>query len=107
MPIYMLENPTVWETHRFTSPFLTVILAGADGSADPGRGGVPGGKSPQNVVDDNKEDWKSTLSSTAKLVAYAVRETSDAFPPLKSVAGGLCAVLENYEVRYTYTRFTL
>ena len=52
------------------------------------------------AVDENRPDWKSTVSSSAKLVLRAVRDSSDAFGPLKSVAGGLCFILENSEVRY-------
>ena len=46
-----------------------------------------------------KSDWKSAAVSTAKLLLRGVRDSADAFGPLKSVAGGLCFVLENYEVR--------
>ena len=53
------------------------------------------------VGDDGKEDWKSTVSDTAKLLLRAVSDSADAFPPLKSVAGGLCFILENYEVWLT------
>jgi len=52
-----------------------------------------------NVADENKSNWKSTASATAKLLLRGVRESADAFPPLKSVAGGLCFILENCEVR--------
>jgi len=45
-----------------------------------------------------KSSWKSTASSTAKLLLRTVEKSSDAFPPLKSVAGGLCAILDNCEV---------
>jgi len=41
---------------------------------------------------------KSLASSTAKLFLRGVNESADAFPPLKSVAGGLCYILENCEV---------
>ena len=51
--------------------------------------------------DDGKEDWQSTVSDTAKLFLRSVRDSADAFPPLKSVAGGLCFILENYEVWLT------
>ena len=51
-------------------------------------------------VDENRPDWGSTASSSAKLVLRAVRDSADAFGPLKSVAGGLCFILENCEVRY-------
>ena len=46
----------------------------------------------------DKEDWKHTASSAAKLLLRTVERTSDAFPPLKSVAAGLCAILDNCEV---------
>ena len=39
------------------------------------------------------------MSATAKLILRGVRDSSDAFGPLKSVAGGLCFVLENCEVQ--------
>ena len=50
------------------------------------------------AVDENRPGWKSTASSSAKLVLRAVRDSADAFGPLKSVAGGLCFILENCEV---------
>ena len=49
---------------------------------------------------ENRPDRKSTASSSAKLVLHAVRDSADAFGPLKSIAGGLCFILENCEVRY-------
>ena len=49
--------------------------------------------------EENRPGWKSTASSSAKLILRAVRDSSDAFGPLKSVAGGLCFILENCEVR--------
>ena len=48
---------------------------------------------------ENESDWKSTASSSAKLLLRGVRDSADAFGPLKSVAGGLCFILENCEVR--------
>ena len=52
------------------------------------------------VADDNRPGWTSTASSLAKLVLRAVRDSADAFGPLKSVTGGLCFILENCEVRW-------
>ena len=46
----------------------------------------------------SKSKLKSLTSSTAKLLLYGVKESSDAFPPLKSVAGGLCFIMDNCEV---------
>ena len=54
---------------------------------------------PSAVTNENKSNWKSTLSVSAKLVLRGVRDSADAFGPLKSVAGGLCFILENCEVR--------
>ena len=47
---------------------------------------------------DKKSSWKSTAFATAKLLLRGVRDSADAFGPLKSVAGGLCFILENCEV---------
>ena len=52
------------------------------------------------AADEGRPGWKSTASSSAKLVLRAVRDSADAFGPLKSVAGGLCFILENCEVRW-------
>ena len=49
-------------------------------------------------IQPDKPDWKHTTSSAAKLFLHTVERASDAFPPLKSVAGGLCDILENCEV---------
>ena len=54
---------------------------------------------PSAAADENRSDWKSTVSASAKLLLRGVRDSADAFPPLKSVAGGLCFILENCEVR--------
>ena len=50
------------------------------------------------AADEKKPNWKSTVSATAKLILRGVRDSADAFGPLKSVAGGLCFILENCEV---------
>ena len=50
-------------------------------------------------ADKNKTSRKSTASATGKLLLRGVRDSADAFGPLKSVAGGLCFILENCEVR--------
>ena len=50
----------------------------------------------------NNSTWKSTTYASTKLVIDVVKESSDVFAPLKSVAGGLSAVLKYYDVRYAY-----
>jgi len=42
----------------------------------------------------------SAAYSSTKVVIDVVKETSDVFPPLKSVAGGLAAVLKHFDVQY-------
>jgi len=52
-----------------------------------------------SAMDENKSDLKPLASSAAKLLLRGVKESADAFPPLKSVVGGLCFILDNCEVR--------
>ena len=54
---------------------------------------------PSVAPGENKSEWKSTMSASAKLLLRGVRDSADAFGPLKSIAGGLCFILENGEVR--------
>ena len=63
------------------------------------------------VSNEKKSSGKSTAFATAKLLLRGVRDSADAFGPLKSVAGGLCFVLENCEVwsdpcLYYYVSYT-
>jgi len=57
---------------------------------------------PSAAADKSKSNWKSTASATAKLLLRGVRDSADAFGPLKSVAGGLCFILESCEVWSSY-----
>ena len=50
------------------------------------------------IAKDDKPNWKSTLYAGTKIAIDVVKETSDAFTPLKSVAGGISAVLKYYDV---------
>ena len=52
------------------------------------------------AADENRPDWESTASSSAKLALRAVRDSADGFGPFKSVVRGLCFILENCEVRH-------
>ena len=51
------------------------------------------------AMDENRPGWGSTASSSARLALQAVRDSANTFGPLKSVAGGLCLILENCGVR--------
>ena len=54
---------------------------------------------PGPATSEEKSNWMSTAVSTAKLLLRGVRDAADTFGPLKSVAGGLCFILDNHEVR--------
>ena len=66
----------------------------------PTYAGDPTVPDPAHVEDSSKDktDWKYTASTVTKLLLRTVERASDAFPPLKSVAAGLCAILDNCEV---------
>jgi len=51
---------------------------------------------------EKKSNWKLTTYTSMKLVIDVVKELLDVFTPLKSVAGGLSAILKHYDVRYAY-----
>ena len=82
--------------------YLTVRLDNADTSAVPDH--TPQDLRPDEnaepgaVANEKKSSWKPTAFTTAKLLLRGVRDSADAFGPLKSVAGGLCFILENCEV---------
>ena len=82
-------------------PFITITPADADNSTTGDHGEESRGKHQQDTIGQHKDDWRSTVSASAKLLLYTVRVSADAFPPLKSIAGGLCSILENFEVRFT------
>ena len=81
---------------------LTVDLEDADDPVNPDHTQVLRNRTGENAMGENRLDqWKSTLSAAAKLLLRTVRDSADAFPPLKSAAGGICFILENYEVWFT------
>ena len=51
-----------------------------------------------SAADENKSDWKATTYAATKLAIDMVKESADAFPPLKSVVGGLSAILNHCDV---------
>ena len=56
-----------------------------------------------SAAHEDESNWKSTAYSTTKLAINLVKESSDAFPPLKSVVGGLSAILQHCDVRFIYS----
>jgi len=54
--------------------------------------------SDRGAVNQNKLGWGSAAYSSTKVAIDVVKESSDVFPPLKSVVGGLAVVLKHYDV---------
>ena len=82
----------------FPQPEDSAVTGGSCEQGGPGSGVGNESVESDAAADENGSDWKSIVSSTAKSLLRGVRDSADAFPPLKSVAGGLCFILENYEV---------
>ena len=92
-------------------PLMTLLPRNADSpsTSDPSalvpsegkreHPGSSGDSTSPGAIDKKKPNLKSLASSTAKQVLRGIKESADAFPPLKSVAGFLCFVLDNYEVQ--------
>ena len=49
---------------------------------------------------ENNPDWKSTVYASTEPAVDVLKESSDAFTPLKSVVRGLSGILKYYDVRY-------
>ena len=52
---------------------------------------------------ENESNWKSTVYASAGLAIEVLKETSDAFTPLKSVVSGLSVILKYYDVRHVHS----
>ena len=50
---------------------------------------------------EDKPNWNPTVYASTGLAIDILKESSDAFTPLKSMVGGLSAVLKYYDVRYS------
>ena len=95
-------GPESARTLPFQTLYLTILLGNIDTAApdhEPEDIHPSENTEPSTAADEKKSDWMSTTASAAKLILYVVRDSADFFPPLKSVAGGLCSILENCEVR--------
>ena len=85
------------DTDLDTNSDRIVSIPGRDESTLP----KPSGQTTDaEATPERKSDWKSTAYAATKLAINLVKESSDVFPPLKSVAGGLSAVLDHCEVRF-------
>ena len=93
------SNPiSLHDADPHTNPDRVLPVPGKDESSPP----EPSGHTTDiGTAPESKSDWKSTAYATTKLAINLVKESSDGFPPLKSVAAGLSAVLDHCEVRST------
>ena len=85
--------PPSHDTHRpfsaggpVSGPGETIDPESSDPIVEPG------------AIDENKSNLRSLASSGARFILNGVKESADAFGPLKSVAGGLCFILDTCEV---------
>ena len=99
-----MQVPSPWKTHltalfyNTDEPLVSVqhppvLNTGQNMRVEPSNTSVQ-----QNAVDKSESKLLSLASSGAKLFLRGVKESADAFGPLKAVAGGLCFILENCEV---------
>ena len=84
-PLYLILPSD--ETEPSAVPDQVPAVVSTDESAEP-----------DPAASEEKSNWGSTAVATTKLLLRGVRDSADAFGPLKSVAGGLCFILDNYEV---------
>jgi len=84
------ESEGMWATPFQRLPLTDDIYVG--NLPAPGHG--PG----DFATPKDESNRESTAISAAKLFLRTVERASDAFPPLKSIAGGLCAILDSCEV---------
>ena len=93
-PIH-LSHP-LHNTDPYTNSDQIPPAPGGDGSSRPKPSGYT---TDTGAAPENKSDWKSTAYAATKLAINLAKESSDVFPPLKSVAGGLAAILGHCGVR--------
>ena len=55
-------------------------------------------KDEPSAADEKKASRLSTAASAGKMFLVGVRESADAFGPLKTIAGCLCFIVDNFEV---------
>jgi hypothetical protein len=77
-------------------PIKFLSVPGTDQSSLPKSSGYT---ADPETAPESKSDWGSTAYATTKLAINLVKESSDVFPPLKSILGGLSAILDHCDVR--------
>ena len=106
IPSIPTTEPNSAQIFSFQVLYLNILLGNMNTVApDHASEGIHPGENtePSTAANEKKSDWKTTASATAELILRGVRDSADAFGLLKSVAGGLCFILENCEVRSSLT----
>ena len=78
-------------------PIQEVIGTGQEKQSEPPEHAIE-----SSAMDENGSNWKSTAYATTKLVINLLKESADAFPPLKSAVGGLSVILDHRDVRFIF-----
>ena len=97
---YKQEPNSTWALSP-RSLCLTIPLRNIDASVvsdHAQKGLLPEENTKSDAATNKKPSWKATTFATAKLLLRGVTDSADTFGPLRSVAGGLCFILENCEV---------
>lgn len=63
---------------------------------------ISGDTADPSATPKSKSNIGSLASSGAKFILRGIRDSADAFPPLKSAAGAMCVILDNCEVRLVF-----
>ena len=96
------KSESTW-ARLFHLVYLIILSDDAEPSAAPNQVpevvGPDESAKPGPAASEEKSNWRSTAVAAAKSLLRGVNESADAFGPLKSVAGGFCFILDNYEVR--------
>jgi len=103
-------EPDSTRTPSFQAVHLIILTPNPGGNATPKRVRSVFGKKQSErpslsiyTIDpsaayEKKTSWKSTAFSATKLAINIVKDSSDVFPPLKSVVGSLSAILKICDV---------
>lgn len=91
--VFHLTIPPCGTVNVVSGPTQPVTGTGQTKRSEPSKQTVE-----PSATDENKSNWKSTTYATTKLAINMVKESSDVFPPLKSVAGCLSAILDHCDV---------
>ena len=90
-------DPMDLDIGKSSAPAYGVSSQGQDLAATCKRSS---GQHPNSAAaDETQQIWKPAASAETKLALHRVKESPNAYSPLRSIAEGLCLILESCEVR--------